>query len=128
MKKLFLIPFCLLILIGWSNKEKTTIQEIDPIPSIEPISDNSGDITIVSETSGITYAILNSVGPTVDAKITEDGDKLAIAFTDTELPEEADDYYTPIYYKINVDKDYKYDYLIVLLNGEDAILNSLIIQ
>lgn len=128
MKYLILIPFCSLVLISCGNNDETTIQEVDPISNLEPISDNPGDVTIVSEESGITYAILNSVGPTVDAKIIEDGDKLTIAFTDTVLPEEADEYYTPLYYEINVDKDYEHEYLIVLLNGEDAILNSLIIQ
>ena len=110
------------------KNDETTIQEVNPISNLDPISNEPGDVTIVSEKSGITYAILNSVGPTVDAEIIEDGDKLTIAFTDTVIPEEEDDYYTPLYYEINVDKDYEHEYLIVLLNGEDAILNSLIIQ
>ena len=128
MKHLILIPFCWLILIGCGNNDETTIQEVDPISNLEPISNDPGDVTIVFEESGITYAILNSVGPKVDADIIEDGDKLTIAFKDTVLPEDADDYYTPLYYEINVDEDYEHEYLIVLLNGEDAVLNSLIIQ
>lgn len=128
MKNLMLIPFCSFILMGCGNNDETTIQEVNPISNLEPISNEPGDVTIVSEESGITYAILNSVGPKVDAEIIEDGDKLTIAFKDTVLPGEVDDYYTPLYYEINVDKDYEHEYLIVLLNGEDAVLNSLIIQ
>lgn len=128
MKNLILISFCSLVLIGCGNEEETTIQEVDPISTIEPISDIPGDVTVVSETSELTYAIFNSVASTSEAKISEDGNKLTISFTDTGLTEEEDSAYTPRYYKINVDEEYEYEYLIVLVNGEDAVLNSLIIQ
>lgn len=128
MKKLLIIPFCLVILMGCGIKKDTNIQEIDPVSSIEPISDRPGEVTVVSEVSELTYAIFNSVSSTAKAEIYEDGDKLTISFTDTALLEETEDKSTPLYYKVEVDPEYQHEYLIVLVNGEDAVLNSLILQ
>lgn len=54
MKNLILIPFCSLVLIGCGNNDETTIQEVNPISNLDPISNEPGDVTIVSEKSGIT--------------------------------------------------------------------------
>ncbi|MDN5373005.1 MAG: hypothetical protein PWR19_2051 [Carnobacterium sp.] len=128
MKKLLIIPFCLVILMSCGINKETTIQKIDPVSSIEPISELPGEVTVVSEVSELTYAIFNSASSTAEAEIYEAGDKLTISFIDTALLEETEDESTPLYYKIEVDPEYQHDYLIVLVNGEDAVSYRLLLQ
>ena len=128
MRKIFLIPLCLLILIGCSNKEETSIQQMGLVLSIKPISNNPGDVTVISEGPNITYAIFNSVGSAVESKIYGNRNNLTIEFIDTAILGETVNFYKPFYYKIRVDKKYEPDNLIVLVNGEDAHLDSLYLE